>query len=213
MSHTLHRRGSAESFKNDFVIFTMAAKGVNEVGSNAKLKRFLEIMRGFDPINIGDMKTGNSFIVSADTVVDKAQDTSIVHAVFDDREKFILALKAVKDADLGISIIVSGLRDDTRECCGEAGIKPHTCETSLGIWGKTERLPDDDVLQVSTMCGHGQVPFNLVKKAIELVKTGRATPQQAAEMLARPCQCGVFNPSRAASLLEEIICLWGVRAA
>ena len=117
MSHTLHRRGSPESFKNDFVIFTMAAKGINEVGSNAKLKRFLEILRGFDPINIGDMKTGNCFIVPADTVVDKAQDTSIVHAVFDDRQKFILALKAVKDADLGISIIVSGLLDGVRECC------------------------------------------------------------------------------------------------
>ncbi len=213
MSHTLHRRGSPESFKNDFVIFTMAAKGINEVGSNAKLKRFLEIMRGFDPINIGDMKTGNSFIVAPETVVDKAQDTSIVHAVFDDRQKFILAMKAVKDADLGISIIVSGLLDDVRQCCKTTGIAPHTSETSLGIWGKKERLPDEDVLRISTMCGHGQVPFNLITKAIEQVKLGQRTPRQAAEELARPCQCGIFNTSRAAQFLEDIICLWGVRAA
>ena len=213
MSHTLHRRGTVESFKNDFVIFTMAAKGINEVGSNAKLKRFLEIMRGFDPVNIGDMKTGNSFIVAPETVVDNAQDTSIVHAVFDDREKFLRALTAIKEADLGISIIVSGLLDDVRNCCKESGVNPHTCETSLGIWGRKDRLPDEDVLRISTMCGHGQVPFNLIKKAIENIKLGRRTPRQAAEDLARPCQCGVFNPTRAAQMLEDIMCLWGLRTA
>ncbi len=213
MSHTLHRRGSAQSFKNDFVIFTMAAKGINEVDSHLKLQRFLEILRAFGPINMGDMKTGNSFIVAPETIVDRAQDTSIVHGVFDDREKFIQAMKAVKDADLGISVIVSGLLDDVRECCTENGITPHTCETSLGIWGRKERLPDEDVLRISTMCGHGQVPFNLIKKAIEQVKLGERTSREAAEDLARPCQCGIFNTTRAAQMLDEIICLWGVRAA
>jgi hypothetical protein len=213
MSHTLHRRGSEQSFKQDFVLFAMAAKGVNEVGSNQKLKTFLEIVRACGPVNMGDMKTGNRFIVSPETVVDNAQDTSIVHGVFDDREKFIRAMKAVKDADLGISVIVTGLLDDVRECCRETDLKPHTCETSLGIWGQKERLPDEDVLRLSTMCGHGQVPFNLIKKAIEEIKSGRRTTREAAEGLAKPCQCGVFNTTRAAAVLEEIVCLWGVRAA
>lgn len=213
MSHTLHRRGTKESFKKDFVLFAMAAKGVNEVGSNIKLKKFLTIVRECGPVNIGDMKTGNSYIVAPETIVDKAQDTSIVHGVFDDREKLIRAMKAVKDADLGVSVIVSGLLEDVHTCCREVGIKPHTCETSLGIWGKKARLPDEDVLRLSTMCGHGQVPFNLIMKAIEEVKTGKRTTREAAEDLAKPCQCGVFNTTRAAAVLEEIICLWGVRVA
>lgn len=213
MSHTLHRRGTEESLKNDYVIFAMSAKGINEADSHVKLRQFLEIVNRFDPVNLGDMKTGNYFITTEDTILENAKDTSIVHGVFDNREVFIKALKAVKDADLGVSVIVSGLFEDTQECCQEAGIKRHTCEASLGVWGNLERLPDEDILRISTMCGHGMVPFNLVKKMIEDVKEGRRTISEAAQELAKPCQCGVFNPGRAAALLQEIMCLWGIRVA
>jgi hypothetical protein len=57
------------------------------------------------------------------------------------------------------------------------------------------------------------VAFSLVKKMIEDVKEGRRTIQEAAQEMAKPCQCGVFNPSRAAAMLEEILCLWGIRIA
>ncbi len=213
MSHTLHRRGTSESLKNDYVIFAMSAKGINEVDSKVKLKRFLEIVSSFNPVNLGDMRTGNSFIRSKEVIVNSTQDTSIVHGVFDNRETLIKAMQAIKEADLGISVIVSGLLDDVDSCCKEAGLNRHTCETSLGIWGKTERLPDEDVLRFSTMCGHGQVPFNLVIKMIEDIKAGRRTAREAAEELSKPCQCGVFNPVRAEEMLEEILCLWGVTVA
>ncbi|EAX48339.1 conserved hypothetical protein [Thermosinus carboxydivorans Nor1] len=213
MSHTLHRRGTTDSLKNDYVIFAMSAKGINEAGSHVKLQRFLEIIRQFNPVNLGDMKTGNSFITSPETIIGNTKDTSIVHGVFDNREALIKALKAVKEADLGVSVIISGLLDDVHECCRQAGVDRHTCETSLGIWGKTERLPDEDILRFTTMCGHGMVAFSLVKKMIEDIKAGRRTVREAAEELAKPCQCGVFNPSRAAAMLEEILCLWGVRIA
>jgi hypothetical protein len=213
MSHTLHRRGTVESLKNDFVIFAMSAKGINEIDSNIQLRRFLEIVRQFGPVNLGDMKTGNCFITPEETIITSTKDTSIVHGVFDNREAFIKALKAVKDADLGVSVIVSGLLDATQECCREAGINRNTCETSLGVWGKNELLPDEDILRFSTMCGHGMVAFSLVKKMIEDVKEGRRTIQEAAQEMAKPCQCGVFNPSRAAAMLEEILCLWGIRIA
>lgn len=213
MSHTLHRRGTPESLKNDFVLFAMSAKGINEVDSQKKLKRFLELVQQFDPVNVGDMKTGNSFITIREIITNNAQDTSIVHGVFDNRENLIKALKAVKDEDLGVSIIISGLFQDVHECCNSAGVKPHTCESSLGVWGNTNLLPDEDILRFTTMCGHGQVPFNLVKKVIEDVKRGKRTFQEGAEELAKPCQCGVFNPIRAAEMLEEILCLWGIHIA
>ena len=213
MSHTLHRRGTAESLKNDYVVFAMSAKGVNEVGSNVKLQRFLEIMNQYGPVNLGDMRTGNRYITTSQDIVDKASDTSIVHGVFDNRESLIRALKALKDEDLGISVIVSGILGDVQECCQEAGVKRHTCETSLGIWGKKERLPDEEILRFTTMCGHGQVPFNLIKKMIVDIKEGRLSVGEAAEEMAKPCQCGVFNPKRAEAMLEEILCLWGIRVA
>lgn len=213
MSHTLHRRGTVPSLKNDYVIFAMSAKGINEVNSNAKLQQFLEIVSQFGPVNLGDMKTGNSFITPADYIIANTKDTSIVHGVFDNREALIKALQAIKDADLGVSVIISGLLDDTHECCRQAGVERHTCETSLGIWGKKERLPDEDILRFTTMCGHGMVPFNLVRKMIEDIKAGKRNLNDAAQELAKPCQCGVFNPGRAAAMLEEILCLWGIRIA
>jgi hypothetical protein len=213
MSHTLHRRGTLESLKNDYIVFAMSAKGVNEVDSNIKLKRFLEIVSRFGPVNLGDMRTGNRYITTDQEIIDKTQDTSIVHGVFDNRESLIKALKALKDEDMGISVIVSGLLGNVQECCREAGIERHTCETSLGIWGKKERLPDEEILRFTTMCGHGQVPFNLIKKMIAEVKEGRLSVRQAAEEMAKPCQCGVFNPRRAEAMLEEILCLWGIRVA
>ena len=213
MSHTLHRRGTLESLKNDYVLFAMSAKGINEVESDAKLRRFLEIVNRFGPVNLGDMRTGNRYITTTGEIIEKTRDTSIVHGVFDNRESLIKALQALKDEDLGISVIVSGLMGDVRECCREAGVNRHTCETSLGIWGKTERLPDEEILRFTTMCGHGQVPFNLVKKMIADIKEGRLTVGEAAEELAKPCQCGVFNPKRAEAMLEEILCLWGIRVA
>lgn len=213
MTHTLHRRGTPESFQHDYVLFAMSAKGVNEVGSKTRIKRFLEILEQHGPVNMGDMKTGNSFITSRENIVNSAQDTSIVHAVFQSREDLVLALKDVKEADLGISVIVTGLLQDVHDCCTTAGLVPHTCETSLGIWGNAERLPDEDVLRFTTMCGHGQVPFNLVTKILEKVKEGKLTLQEGGQELAKPCQCGVFNPVRAAALLEEIMCLWGIHVA
>ena len=213
MTHTLHRRGTPESFKNDYVLFAMSGKGVNEVGSAGKLKRFLEILDRHNAVNMGDMKTGNSFITTRENIKESAKDTSIVHGVFQRREDLILALKELKEADLGISVIISGLLQDVRECCATAGLTPHTTETSLGIWGNTERLPDEDVLRFTTMCGHGQVPFNLVTKILEKVKAGKLTLQEGGQELAKPCQCGVFNPVRASAFLEEIMCLWGMRVA
>ncbi|MDR3562168.1 MAG: hypothetical protein P4N59_12135 [Negativicutes bacterium] len=213
MSHTLHRRGTRDSLKNDYVLFAMSAKGINEVDSNVKLRRFLEIVREFNPTNLGDMKTGNRYITTDDHIVESAKDTSIVHGVFANREDLIKAMKAIKDADLGVSVIISGLLDEVHECCREAGVSRHTCETSLGIWGNTQRLPDEEILRFTTMCGHGMVPFNLVRKMISDIKEGKCSVSEAAEELAKPCQCGVFNPGRAAAMLEEIMCLWGIRIA
>jgi hypothetical protein len=211
MSHTLHRRGTPESLKKDYVLFAMSAKGINEVDSKAKLQRFLEVVRRYGPVNLGDMRTGNHYMKPAREIIDKTRDTSIVHGVFDNRESLIKAMKALRDEDLGISVIVSGLLEDVGECCREAGLKRHTCETSLGIWGKKALLPDEDILRFTTMCGHAQVPFNLIKKMIAAVKEGRLTVKEAAEEMAKPCQCGVFNPRRAETMLEEILCLWGIR--
>ena len=55
----------------------------------------------------------------------------------------------------------------------------HSVGYSLGFEGKTEHLPNAEVLTLSTMCGHGMVSQSLAKKMIDWVKEGRRTPEQA----------------------------------
>jgi hypothetical protein len=69
--------------------------------------------------------------------------------------------------------------------------------------GKTERLPNSQVLEMNTLCGHGMVSFNLIKKVMDQVKLGKLTPKQGAVLLAKPCVCAAFNPARAEELLER----------
>ncbi len=66
-------------------------------------------------------------------------------------------------------------------------------------------LPEEPVLGITTMCGHGMVAANLVREMAQQVKKGRKTLQEAGIELAKPCQCGIFNPKRAESLLEKFL--------
>lgn len=208
MSHTLHRRGNEDNLQEDYIVFSMTAKGFNEVNSRYALQEFLRILDKYEHVNLGDMKTGGKFLVSKDQIINNVQDTSIVHAVFSDREQLRDALKELKEADLGVSVIVSGIVEHVEQACKEAGIAPHTVEYSVGIRGKLARLPEDELLEITTMCGHGMVSQNFVRQMLLDLKRGKRTAQEAGEYLATPCVCGVFNPKRAQRLLEELAEVW-----
>ncbi|MDA8226771.1 MAG: hypothetical protein M0T74_03545 [Desulfitobacterium hafniense] len=209
MSHTLHRRGTEENLQQDYVVFAMTAKGFNEVNSKHALKDFLRILAKYDnTVNLGDMKTGGQYLVSREQIIENVQDTSIVHAVFTDREQVKAALKELKEAELGVSVIVSGIVEHVQEACQGAGIDRHTVEYSVGIRGKLAKLPEDEILEITTMCGHGMVSQHLVRQMVLDVKRGRRSSKEAGELLATPCVCGVFNPRRAQALLDELVELW-----
>ncbi len=202
MTHTLHRFGNPENLSGDYVVFAMSAKGINEKGSAAALKDFMRLAFALDPVNAGDMKTGNMLALSQEAILEGIQDVSIVHAVFTEEEKVVELLARVKQADLGVSVVVSGLFDRVKALAHEAGLKQHTVECSAGVWGRTEKLPDASVMQITTMCGHGMVAASLVEHYARLVRLKRMTAEQAGIEIARPCVCGVFNPVRAARLIQ-----------
>ena len=136
MTHTLHRLGNKKNLGGDFVVFAMSAKGINENGSAKALREFLEIAFEYDPINAWDMKTGNILTTSKEKIFENIQDISIVHAVFSEEDKVAALLNHVKKADLGVSIVVSGLLDRVKVIWELAGVKQHTMECSVGIFGK-----------------------------------------------------------------------------
>ncbi len=202
MTHTLHRRGTAESLSKDFVVQTLRAMGFNSEGYLPKCQEFLRIALRHNPVNMASEMKGNRFEFPDDDIITEANGDSF--AVFDNPEDLIEFLKEVKEADLGLSVVVSGIFEKVDECFDKAGLKHHTANFSLGIWGKKDLLPDKDILEVTTMCGHGMIPTNLAKVMVNEIREGRRTPEAAVKILAPNCSCGVFNPVRAAELLEAV---------
>ena len=202
MTHTLYREGTELNLSNDYVVLAMSAKNINEKGSAKGMKRFLEMGLRHNPVNYGDMKTGNSLTTSIEAMMDNIKDTSIIHMVYTTKEQVIAFLEELKEADLGLSVVVSGIVDEVKDCCRGVGFRPHTVEYSLGIWGRTDKLPDKKVLEITTMCGHHMVASKLVEKMMVEVKRGKKTSLEAAQELTRQCCCGVFNTKRATELLD-----------
>ncbi len=205
MTHTLHRRGSQENLSNDFVLFAMSAKGINEQNSANALKSFLNIVMKYHPINVGDMKTGNIYTHTAVEILENVQDVSIVHAVFTNEETLAQALKEIKDADLGVSVVISGLLDRVGDIGKRSGAPRHTVECSGGIWGNLDKLASAQVLELTTMCGHGMVAARLVESLVKKIKIGLISVEEAALTLTKPCVCGVYNTSRAEQLLRLMV--------
>lgn len=207
MSHTNHRSGSEESLKSDFPVLTMGAKGYNRDGCLEKQLAIGEIFLKHNPVNAGcigfEKRLTQELLKEAAEVL---SDNTVTHAVFTSQEDLIACLKEIKKADLGLSVVVSGLFEDVHECCHKAGLEPHTVNASLGVWGNVdEKLPADRrIADISTMCGHGMVPFSLVESVVEKIKAGKMTPVEAAEKIAPQCNCHIFNPERAARILAEI---------
>src|SRR5437899_13094666 len=61
MTNTLHRYGSAESFSDDYIVFAIPARGINDSNAVEKQRRFLEIARKYQPVNMGDASHGAIF--------------------------------------------------------------------------------------------------------------------------------------------------------
>ena len=191
--------------RRDFIFLCMPSKDVNHVGSHTPLKRFFEIALEAGAIKIGDCRSGNEYYQGKlANVINNVQDRAVIHAVFNDREKAIGMMKRLKEANLGLSIVVSGLLDTVHDCCKQAGIQRHTVEHSLGVWGRVDKLPQPSVMEINTMCGHGMVTVALINDIADRVKKGDLSPEKGAEELFKPCMCGIFNPKRAAELLQQI---------
>ena len=206
MSHSLHRRGTPETLSKDYILLVTAAKGYNTEGAKEKMRQVLDLMWEIGPINTGSNETGT--ILSGVSIEEiKAGFTKVprVRCCFDSREKIRETIRRLIEMDLGLSVTVSGPRESIEEICAEFGIKPHSVNFSLDIWGKKEDLPEEEILEFITMCGHGMISRSLVIDTIEKVKKGRLTPEQAAVRIGSPCVCGFFNPTRAIEALKKYV--------
>jgi len=185
----------------------MSCRGFNDAGATPRLVEALRILAQFDPVNLGDMKTGSIWArdYNLKRIVESATDTSVFHGVYRDVESAKKVVKALKEANLGMSVVVSGLYDEVSAMSHDIGVKPHTVFASIGVWGKTKLLPErGEVLDIITMCGHGMVSRYLVTKLAKDVQTKKISSDEAARTMAKCCTCGIFNVERCKELIESL---------
>lgn len=184
MTHSNHRRGSYANLSNDYVIMFVPGRIMEDLV--ARVEQFVNICRWHRPVN---------------------QDYPMgwYAYVYDSKEKVTGVLKDLVDADLGLSVVVSGLFNEVEECCCAAGTFPHTVNHSLGFWGKVDKLPHERILEFTTMCGHGLISSNLVYHLAKKVQRHAMSIGDAAQEMGRPCFCNIFNPVRTEELLRKLV--------
>ena len=192
MTHSLHRIGRESDLKEDYVILAMVARGHNDTYPEAreKLIKIGEILEHHNPTNM---------------IIKPAWKVStVIQGAFENKKDVKDVLKVLKKEDLGVSIVVSGLVSEITQVLKDIDLKPHTIHLSLGVFGKKERLPSEEILELTTMCGHHCISPQSVENYVNLIKKGKISVEKAAEKLAKPCVCGIFNPKRATKILRKL---------
>lgn len=203
MTHSLHRSGPIESQKKDFNWFMYQTKGVNDTNIKPKALEFIAAAEAVGSENWGDVKLGPKTQYSIEEIRERITDKSRIRGVFTKKEQVVKFLKIIKEKDLGLSVVITGVLSEVLPACQEAGLNPHSINYSLGVWGRKERLPDDTTLSITTMCGHHMIPPKYVEHMMEQVKKGRITADEAGIKLANFCYCGIFNQVRCADIITE----------
>jgi hypothetical protein len=228
MTNTLHRYSEHYAFQrpsnpepvqDDFIVFAMATRGINDDALVEKYRAFLRLALKHKPVNLGDATQGGMLRPRRDLnpkahwkrdhrpdpeqVIAGVEGHTTVAAVFDNYQDMKAFVADVKNANLGISVNISAPIGEAERCCRETGTMRHSVEYSLGFSGQIDKLPDATVLELTTMCGHGMVSAHFAKKMIDWAKENRRDPAELASTMARFCSCGVFNTSRAKRILDE----------
>lgn len=207
MSHSLYRVLTPENYDNDWVVICISSAGINNVGCGPKIKKFFEFCDKHHAVSMGSNITSDLLVGSREAffALDWEADNIMAgQACFDCEQDVAGLLKDMKEADLGLSVVVSGLIDRVDHICKCVGTKHHTISNSLGVWGDTSKLPPRDVMAITTMCGHGMISANRVYDAIEKIRKGRTTAEKASLEMAKDCVCGILNSHRCAKLLTAL---------
>jgi len=205
MTHSLHRKGIPEELIFDFVVLVTPAVGINHYDSKEKLCKILDKILELNPNNIGSYETGTIYTgATIDEIKRQLTETPRVRCCFDNVQKVKLLLQFLKKEDFGLSVTISGLQREILEMAKDLAIEAHSVNLSLGVFGKTENLPNSEIVDFVSLCGHGMVSSSLVKGLIEDVKNRKRNPKEAAEQMAKPCVCGIFNTTLAEIMLKKM---------
>jgi hypothetical protein len=204
MTHSLHRLGNISSLRSEFIVLTFGhsrrSKGVFE----SKKATFQKKNPGIYKIAKNGYKS-----LKIDRIIKKIKDVknrdkNVGPYVIKTKGELYQCLKKIKRAKNGRSVVVSGIIDDIDDCLKKLDLRMHTVQYSLGYFGKTELLPDSNILEMTTMCGHHMISPELVKKLARDIKRGKLTSKEASSSMEKLCVCKIFNKDRATDVFERM---------
>ncbi len=210
MTHSNHRRGSRESLEKDYVILVRGDP--DEKPEEAR--KAVEILAANNPVGMVKRRKGNPLRymrnwdegLTLDEITNGPELPKYIAGVFENKEDVQGVINGLSEADLGFSVVVSGVFDIIKEITSKDDkAYLHTMNLSMETLGRTELLPEQKVLELITMCGHSMVSPNLAKHLIDEVRKGRMTAEEAGIELGKQCVCNFFNQVRAAKIIEECI--------
>jgi hypothetical protein len=155
---------------------------------------------------MGGQRVGTTCIISAEEVIANVKKVaslaSTYNAVFSDKEKVVSVLRQNIEEKIGLSIVCTTVYEETLDIAKQLGIKTHTVNFSLGVWGNTKLLPEPEILEITTLCGHGIISHHLARHYFDKVAKGYCA-KKAAHEIARVCYCAIVNLDRIIQILER----------
>jgi len=200
MTHTLNRRGLSETRPGEEIVVLFM---VHQQEKNQKLSGMLPLLEAvlkYKPANVIGAPLG----FNEEQLKKIIPRGGIITGVYTNQNDVLNLIAEVKAKKLGISMVLSGLFSDIHCLCRDNDLKEHTYNLSLGIFGKTKKLPDEKTLEIVTQCGHALISQHLVKDIVKKIKRGKITLEDGAQMLIKPCVCGIGNPQRIEKLLRAM---------
>ena len=123
MTHSLHRRGAVEDLQEDFVMLFLLSR-INPQGTFETMRQIWEVLSRHEHelVNFGtpDPDREGPQLHNMERLR-KTADSRMIMAVFRNRETLASCLKEIKERDFGMSLVVSGLCQETGKVCAEAG--------------------------------------------------------------------------------------------
>jgi len=200
MTHTLNRTGLTEERSGEEIVFLAMVQAKKKEEKAGEMKELASLVMKYNPSNFIGAPTG----FTPETLIKVAGRMSIITAVFHDLETVVKLVQEIKSKKLGISVVLSGLFSDVDQVCQKTGLKEHTHNMSLGVFGKTEQLPEKDVMEITTQCGHALISPHYVNHLLKKVRKGRMSSEEAAKSLIKPCVCGIGNTARIIKILDRM---------
>jgi hypothetical protein len=234
MSHTTQRRGLDRSTKQkEIIVLAMLPTAYKKKsGARSAMKavalKMLEygpdnwLSRNFTDVTIPNLGKAQGLVMWMNRYwPDSAKRllmtlvgylSSVITAVYTDPKKVERLLADLKgswlagnrEKEIPISIVLSGIEGDIHSCCRKNGLTEHTYLHSIGFYGRVKDLPTGDELSLVTMCGHGMVAVNYIRDLTGKIRGGEISAKDAAELLARPCVCGIVNRERAEEIFKKL---------